>query len=80
MFVGQYMLVRRIGDGVGKDVCLEEIIVGILCLQGDFTRREFLERFYVLIDFVVKAALELGALSCEFLRIERDVLKTCGTG
>ena len=32
---------------------------------------------HVLIHFVVHAALQFGALSCKFLRIERQVLETC---
>ena len=62
-----------------EDVRLEKEILSIFCVECDFSRWETLERFHVLVHFVVEAAFQFGTLPSQLLRVERNVLETSCT-
>ncbi len=72
--VRRHTLVGGIGDEPLEYVGLEEVIVGVFGLEHDVLAREFLLRLGVGGRLEVEAALQLGALSGQFLRVHRKVL------
>ena len=68
------MLVGGVGDKPCQDVRLEMIVVAVLRLEDGILGWQLLGSLHVIIDFVVQAAFQLGAHTCQFLRIGRDVL------
>ena len=77
--VERSVLACRVSDRFGKNILLEEEIVGILGLQDNFPVRDILGRFHIAIDLEVEAALQLGTLASELLWIEREILETSGS-
>ena len=70
--------IGRVGELFLENIGLEMIIRPIFCFQYDFSRGQLLLYLGIGIYFVVDAALKLGALPCQFLRIHGNILKTCG--
>ena len=65
---------------MGQNVGLDKIVVAVDGLKGILYTRYRLPRVGIGVVLVHKTALELGALSCQLLRVERYVLHTCGVG
>ena len=56
------------------------MVFAVLRLQHHVARRQLAVGFYVFVDLIVQAALQLGAHAGQLLRVERDVLNACGIG
>ena len=78
--VGSDALVRRVDHSAGENVRLEEVVVAVECLQNHVARRHLSTCLNIVVHLVVEAALQLGAHTGEFLRIERYVLNASGVG
>ena len=73
--VGRHALVAAVGDHVGEDIGLEEEEFAVHRLERDFAAGQSAAGLDVLVNLVVHAALQLGALACQLLRVEADVLE-----
>ena len=71
------MLVGRVCYLATHYVALEEIVCTVLCLEFGITWRQASRSLDVGIHLVVQAAFELCTLTCQFLRVERYILKAC---
>ena len=71
--------VGRIGHFALIDVSFYVIVRSVGGLESNIFRRQFTRGFHVAVHLEVYAALQLGTLPGEFLRVKRDVLKTSGT-
>ena len=80
VLVGNQVFVCGVGDGVGQNIGFEEEIFVIHRVQADFLRWQLFQRFHVLVNLIVQAALQLRTLASQFLRVEGDVLETGGAG
>ena len=76
--VGGDIFVGAVGDLTVEHVVLEEEVCGIGGFEAHILARQMLEGFNVDVDLEVQTAFQFRALSGQFLRVERDVLKTCG--
>ena len=73
--VRRQVLVCRVGHETCQDIALEEVIVGILCLQDDVLARQVFACFHIVVYLIVQTALQLSAHACQFLGIQRDILE-----
>ena len=72
--IGSDMRVRRILHGLAKDIRLEVVIIAVFCLKRNIAGRNVLLGLYVGVQFKIETAFQLGALSGEFLWIQRNFL------
>ena len=73
-------LVRGIGYLSCQNVGFEEIVGIVERFKLDVACREMFLGLDICIDLVVETAFEFGTLTGKFLRIHRQILKTCGSG
>ena len=78
--VGSQILVRRVGDEASQDIYLKLIELSIYGFEHGILRRHLAACLHIVIHLVIEAALQLGTHTCQFLRIERDVLIACSIG
>ena len=78
--VGWDALVGGVGHLVAQDISFEEVEYAVFGLQFHLFGGQAFLCFHVAVRLVVQAALQFGALSGKFLRIQRDVLEAGGTG
>ena len=78
--VGSQVLVRRVGDKTSQDIYLELMEITVGSLQYGILRRQLSASFYITVYLVVETALQFGAHTGKFLRIQRDVLVACCIG
>ena len=77
--VSRDTLIGRVGYLVAQNVRLEEVEYTVFGFQFNFFGRQTFLCLYIAIYFVVEATFQFSTLSCQFLRIERDVLIACRT-
>ncbi len=70
-------LVGRVGDGASERVGGKGVVRSCERLERYMPVWQFADRLLVGRYLVVEAALEFGALSGKFLRVERQVLQSC---
>ena len=78
--VGSKVLVRRVGDKTCQDIHLELMEITVGSLQYGILRRQLSASLYIAVYLVVETALQFGAHTGKFLRIQRDVLVACCIG
>ena len=78
--VGSKVLVRRVGDKASQDIHLELMKITVGSLQYGILRRQLSASLYIAVYLVVETALQFGAHTGKFLRIQRDVLVACCIG
>ena len=78
--VGSKVLVRRVGDKTCQDIHLELMEITVGSLQYGILRRQLSASLYIAVYLVVETALQFGAHTGKFLRIQRNVLIACCIG
>ena len=78
--VGSKVLVRRVGDKTSQDIHLELMEITVGSLQYGILRRQLSASLYIAVYLVVETALQFGAHTGKFLRIQRNVLIACCIG
>ena len=73
--IGGQAAVGAVGDEAGQNVGFEQVVGGIGRFERKVAGRQAPAGFDVGIHLIVETALELGALSCQFLRVGRYVLQ-----
>ena len=68
--IGWDALIGRVGYLIAQNVRLEEVEYAVFGFQFNLFGRQALLCLYVAIHFVVEAAFQFGALSCQLLRVE----------
>lgn len=74
--VKRTILRGTVRDRLRQDICLEVEVVAIPGLQNDILRRQLLGTLHIAVHLKVHAALQFRTLSCEFLRIEGEILES----